>query len=99
MIADKKHADRSDTNNFCLMVIFIKSYSREFFVAVDDDSRMKPKLLCGQMSQFFVLVQAHRVPVFSHSEREIHGVQGFQVHYFTLNDSVWEGKTEKVTYV
>ena len=48
------------------------------------------------MDQFFVLVQAHRVPILSHAEREIHGDrQGFQIHYSTLNDSVWEGKTKK----
>lgn len=46
---------------------------------------------CGQMDQFFVLVQARKVLVLSHAERDIHGGEGFQVFYSTLNQSVWEG--------
>ena len=54
---------------------------------------MPPKRLCGQMVQFFVLVQAHKVLVLSHAERDIHGGEGFQVLYSTLNQSVWEGES------
>ena len=54
---------------------------------------MPPKRLCGQMNQFFVLVQAHEVILLSHAERDIHGGEGFLVFYSTLNQSVWEGKS------
>jgi len=65
---------------------------KEFYVAVGDDSGVPPKLLCGQMSQFFVLVQAHKVLLLSHAERDIHGGEGFLVFYSALNQSVWEAE-------
>ena len=76
-----------------MTIISIESCFREFYVAVEDDSGVPPKRLCGQMSQFFVLVQAHEVILLSHAERDIHGGEGFLLFYSTLNQSVWEGKS------
>lgn len=76
-----------------LTCISIESCVREFYVTVGDDSGVPPKRLCGQMSKFFVLVQAHEVILLSHAERDIHGGQGFLVFYSTLNQSVWEGES------
>ena len=78
--------------------ISIESCFREFYVAIGDDSGVPPKLLCGEMDQFFVLVQAHTVPVLSHAERDIHGGEGFRVFYSTLNQSVWEGEILLLIY-
>ena len=73
-------------------LILIEPCFREFYVAVGDDSGVPPELLCGQMSRFFVLVQAHKVLLLSHAERDIHGGEGFLVFYTALNQSVWEGE-------
>ena len=80
-----------------LTFISTESCFREFYVAVGDDSGVPPKLLCGEIDQFFVLVQAHKVLVLSHAERDIHGGEGFKVFYSTLNQSVWEGGS--LTYI
>ena len=54
---------------------------------------MEPELICGAREPFDVLVQAKKVLLLSHAEREIHGDRiGFQLHYMTLNHSVSEGK-------
>ena len=91
MLTTQKHTIALISSFLNLSFLFFFS---EFFVAADDDSGMKPKLLCDKMEWFYVLVQAHRVPVLSHSEREVHGFRGFRLHYSTLNDSVWEGKCD-----
>lgn len=52
------------------------------------------------MDPFAVLVQAHKVLLASHAERESHGnLQGFSVRYLTLNESVSEGKEIIKLYV
>ena len=66
---------------------------RDFYAAVGDNSGVEPELICGAREPFDVLVQAKKVLLLSHAEREIHGDRiGFQLHYMTLNHSVSEGK-------
>ena len=67
--------------------------SRDFYAAVGDSSGVEPELICGVREPFDFLVQAKKVLLLSHAEREIHGDRiGFQLHYMTLNHSVSEGK-------
>ena len=64
--------------------------SRDFYAAVGDSSGVEPELICGAREPF---VQAKKVLLLSHAERDIHGDRiGFQLHYMTLNHSVSEGK-------
>lgn len=83
----------------CLEFIdLIESCFREFYVAVGDDSGIAPKLLCGRMSPVFILMQAHKVLLLSHAERDTYEGEGFLVFYSTLNQSVSEGK-EQLTFL
>ncbi|RMX38796.1 hypothetical protein pdam_00017678 [Pocillopora damicornis] len=66
---------------------------RDFYAAVGDSSGVEPELICGAREPFDVLVQAKKVLLLSHAERDIHGDRiGFQLHYMTLNHSVSEAE-------
>ena len=84
------------------MSLFYGLLCRRYFVAVGDDSGVKPDRWCGVTFEHKpVLAQVHRVPLIYESHSHISGWRkGFEMTFTVLNESTSEGikKTSSGVY-